>query len=243
MKNVLSFTISLMVVAMMVGCGGGQKPAPQVQKPAEPVFSAQVMTVDSSMVASIAKMGPYADAGKAVADLAAAVQTQKLTSVDGPFGVYYDNPATVKPESCRYEVCVKVAPGTKAVKLDKKTGFSVKEMPAAMVAVTQYMGPYDQVAPVYQNLYKWIADNKYQPAGPMVEWYLSDPAKTKPESLMARIGAVVTPMPAPTDTTKKVGQQSTQPPAQQQPPAKPTQPTPKPTPTNKTQPKTTTGGK
>jgi len=202
MKNVLSFAIGLMVIAMMVGCGGGQQPAPKAEQPAEPAFVAQTMTVPAMKVASLAKTGPYSETGKAIGELLDMVQKQKLTLAGSPpFGLFHDNPATVKPESARYEVAIAVAPDSKGMM--GKTGFAVKDAPEMTVAVTDYMGPYDQVAPVYEKLYKWIADNKYQPAGPVVEWYLSDPAKTKPESLMARIGAVVAPMAPPADTTKK----------------------------------------
>jgi effector-binding domain-containing protein len=121
-----------------------------------------------------------------------------------PFGVYFDNPATVKPESARYEVCVQVAPETKN-KADKKTGFAVKDMPEAMVAQTEYMGPYDKVGQVYEKLYKWIQDNKLEAATPaaMVEWYLNDPATVKPESLMTRVAVTVKPPAPAADTTKK----------------------------------------
>jgi DNA gyrase inhibitor GyrI len=98
-----------------------------------------------------------------------------------------------------------VKAGTK-VMADKKTGFSVKKLSPMQVASTDYMGPYDQVTPVYEKLYKWIGENNYQPAGPMIEWYLSDPSKVKPESLQSKIGAVVKPMAPPADTTKKAAE-------------------------------------
>jgi effector-binding domain-containing protein len=201
MKNVLSLAIGLMVVAMMVGCGGGQQPAPKVEKPAEPVFVAQTMTVPAMKVASMAKIGPYGDVGKSITDLMTIVQTEKLAASGMPFGLYFDNPTKVKPESTRYEVCIQVAPTSKN-KTVGKTGFAVKDAPEMMVAATDYMGPYDQVAPTYEKLYKWIGENKYEAAGPMIEWYLSDPAKVKPESLQAKIGAVIKPMTPPADTTK-----------------------------------------
>jgi DNA gyrase inhibitor GyrI len=204
MKNVLSFAISMMVVAMIVGCGGGQQPAPKVEKPAEPVFVAQTMTTPVMKIASIAKMGPYADAGKVIADLMTILQTEKITPAGMPFGVYFDNPMQTKPESTRYEICVQVPPETKN-KVDKKTGFAIKDAPEMMVAATEYMGPYDKVAPTYDKLFKWIADNKLEAATPpvMVEWYMSDPAKVKPESLMARIAVTLKPPAPPADTTKK----------------------------------------
>jgi effector-binding domain-containing protein len=204
MKNVLSVAISLMVAAMVVGCGGPQQPA-KTEKPSEPVFVAQVMTVQAMKVASIAKIGPYADVGKSVSDLMGIVQKEKLTVVGMPFGLYFDNPMKVKPESTRFEVCIQVAPAAKN-KADGKVGFAVKDAPEMMVVATEYMGPYDKVAPTYEKLYKWIGENKFEPAGPMIEWYLSDPSKVKPESLQARIGAVVKPAAPPSDTTNKAGE-------------------------------------
>jgi len=203
MKNVLSFAIGLMVVAMMVGCGGGQQPA-AVEKPAEPVFVAQTTTVPAMKVASLAKIGQYSDFGKSLSDLMGIVQKEKLNVVGTPFGMYFDNPSKVKPESTRYEVCVPVAPESKN-KADGKIGFAVKDAPEMMVAATDCMGPYDKIAPTYEKLFKWIADNKLEAAAPsvMVEWYLNDPSKVKPESLMTRVALVVTPPAPPADTTKK----------------------------------------
>lgn len=202
MRNIVRAAAVLMVAAVIVGCGGGEQQPAKTEAPAQPVFVAQTMTVPAMKVASIAKIGPYGDVGKSVSDLMAIVQTEKLAASGMPFGLYFDNPTKVKPESTRYEVCIQVAPTAKN-KADGKTGFAVKDAPEMMVAATEYMGPYDQVAPTYEKLYKWIGENKYEAAGPMIEWYLSDPSKVKPESLMAKIGAVVKPVAPPVDTTKK----------------------------------------
>jgi len=201
MKNVLSFAISLMAIAMIVGCGGGEQPA-KTEQPVEPAFVAQVMNLPAMKVASLAKMGPYTDAGKGISELMALVQTEKLTQRGAPFGLYLDNPANVKPESARYEICVPVDSATKN-KVDKKTGLVIKDAPAMTIAVTDYMGPYAQVGATYEKLYKWIGENKYEVAGPSVEYYLSDPAKVKPESLQAKVGVIVKPVAPPADTTKK----------------------------------------
>ena len=196
--QMLRVAAAMMLVAAIVGCGGGQKPA-EVQKPAEPAFVAQVIPMDSMLVASVAKMGPYADAGKAVAELVGWLKTAKVTPVSGPFGMYMDDPTKVKPESTRYEICIPVPPGTKA---DKKAGIVVKMLPPMQLAWTEYTGPYDKVGPVYAKLYGWIAENKYEAAGPMIEWYISDPAKVPAESLQTRVGVVAKPAAPPADTAK-----------------------------------------
>jgi AraC family transcriptional regulator len=202
MKNVLSVAIALVAIAMMAGCGGTEQPA-KTETPAEPVFVAQTMNLPAMKVASIAKMGPYAEVGQCVGDLTGIVETEKLAVKGALYGVYFDNPENVKPGSTRYEVRVPVAPETK-YKVDKKTGFAVKDVPEMTVAVTEYMGPYDQVGPTYEKLFKWVAANKLEAATPpaMIEWYLSDPAKVKPESLMARVAVVIKPPAPPEDATK-----------------------------------------
>jgi effector-binding domain-containing protein len=217
MRNIVRAAAALMVAAVIVGCGGSpqQQPA-KVEAPAQPVFVAQTMTVPAMKVASIAKIGPYADVGKSISDLMGVVQTEKLTTSGMPFGLYFDNPTKVKPESTRYEVCIQVAPAAKN-KTVGKTGFAVKDAPEMMVAATEYMGPYDKVAPTYEKLYKWIGENKYEAAGPMIEWYLSDPSKVKPESLQAKIGVAVKAMTPPADTTKKAGATKTEEPKKNEP--------------------------
>jgi len=202
MKSVLSIAVCLMAAAMIVGCGGGSQQPAKTEKPAEPAFVAQTEVVPAMKVASIAKMGPYSEVGKCMTDLMGLVQKEKLDVVGVPFGMYYDNPATVKPESTRFEVCVQVAPATPN-KTDKKTGFAVKDLPEMTVATTSYMGPYEKVAPTYEKLGKWVAENKYQPAGPAMEWYLSDPSQVKPESLQAKVGWVVKPLAPVMDSTKQ----------------------------------------
>jgi effector-binding domain-containing protein len=203
MKNVLSVAISVMAVAVIVGCGS-QQPA-QTAKPAEPAFVAQAMNLPAMKVASIAKMGPYSDAGKAMSDLMATVEQEKLTVKGPPYGMYFDDPATAKPESTRYEIRVPVDSESKN-SADKKTGFAVKDAPAMTVAVTDYMGPYDQVAPTYEKLNKWVAENNFEPAGAMIEWYLSDPSQVKPESLQAKIGLAINPV-APPDGKFEQGEE------------------------------------
>ncbi len=199
-RNAVVLVLAVAALAV-IGCGG-QKPAePQVQKPAEPAFVAELVTTDSMVVASMSKMGPYSDVGKSVAELLAWAASAKVGLAPGamPFGVYFDNPANVKPESTRYEVCVPVPKGTKS---DKKAGVIVKMLPPMQLAQTSYTGSYEKVAPVYAGLYRWIGEKGYTPGGPMIEFYLSDPAKVPAESLQSKVCVVLAPAPPP-DTTKK----------------------------------------
>lgn len=196
-KNLLHIAATLIVVALMVGCGGGQKPA-EVQKPVEPAFVAQVKTTEAMTVAKIAKMGPYAGVGEAIGALMKWTGDAKVTPAGAPFGLYLDDPATVKPESLRWMICVGVPEGTKG---DKKAGVVVEKMAPQMVASTIHVGGYDKVGETYGKLMTWVADNKYEIAGPSVEYFTSAPGT--PDSLMkTEVGFVVKPMAPPAESGK-----------------------------------------
>ena len=169
--------IALIIITLLiVGCG--EKKAQPVQKPTKPQFVAEVATLDSMYIASLAKMGPYAQVGASVMELFTWLGKNKVTPVGGPFGIYYDNPATVKPESTKYDICVPVPAKTKGDKMVK-----VKKFGPVLVARTLYVGPYGDVGPVYPKLAEWINSNNYEIVGPAHEFYINDPSKVSAESL------------------------------------------------------------
>ena len=196
-KNLLHIAAALIVVAVMVGCGGGQKPA-EVQKPAEPTFIAQVKTSEPMVVAEMAKVGPFAGAGDAVGALMKWIGDKKITPAGAPFGLFMDDPAKVKPESLKWMVCVGVPDGTKG---DKKAGIAVVKMPGQMIASTIHAGAYATVGETYSRLMQWVDQNKYEVAGPSVEYY-TNPAGTPDSLLKTEVGFVVKAMTPPADTGK-----------------------------------------
>jgi AraC family transcriptional regulator len=186
-KDMLKVAAALLVVAAIVGCGGQQ--APKTETPAEPAFAAEVKTTEPMTVAAIAKMGPYNEAGPAFEALMKWVAEAKVEPAGPMMGVYLDDPANVKPESLRYEVCIPVPAGTKA---DAKSGVTVKEMAPMTLATAMHVGNPANVAETYAKLNTWIGENNYEVAGPGVEVYLS-PMGTAPESTQTQVGMVVAP--------------------------------------------------
>jgi effector-binding domain-containing protein len=166
----------IIIVLLMVGCG--EKKAQPVQKPTQPQFVAEAATLDSMYVASMAKMGPYAQVGTSVMELFTWLGKNKVMPAGMPFGIYYDNPTMVKPESTKYEVCVPVPAKTKGDKMVK-----VKKFGPVLVARTLYVGPYGEVGRIYPKLMDWIANNNYEIVGPAHEFYVNDPSKVPAESL------------------------------------------------------------
>jgi AraC family transcriptional regulator len=166
-------------------CGGKPKP---VEKPALPAFIAGIETSDSMFVASLAKVGPYTSAGAVMGELMTWIGKNKVAPTGAPFGIYYDDPTKVKPESTRYEICMPVAIGTKGDKMVK-----IKKLDPISSAVTIHVGPYEKVGETYGKLMTWVADNKYEIAGPAREYYLTNPAQVPAESLKTKIALPVKP--------------------------------------------------
>jgi AraC family transcriptional regulator len=178
--------IAILACALVLLCVVCGKPKP-VEKPVEPAFKAAVENIDSMYVASLAKVGPYAGIGPAFGELMAWVGKNKVVPTDAPYGVYYDDPSKVNPESTKYAVCIPVPAGTKGNKT-----VQVEKQDPLKAAVTLHVGPYDKVGETYKKLAEWIIANKYIVNGPAREYYLNDPGKVPAESLQTKIMIPVT---------------------------------------------------
>jgi len=173
------------LTVLFVVCSG--KPKPE-EKPVLPAFVAAVEPIDSICVASIARTGPYTEAGSAMGELMGWIGKNKIVPAGPLFGIYYDDPTKVKPESARYEICVPVTAGTKSDQAVK-----VKTLDPISAAVAIHIGPYEKVGETYGKLMTWITDNKYLPSGPPREYYLNDPTQVPAESLKTKIVMPVKP--------------------------------------------------
>jgi len=106
-------------------------------------------------------------------------------SVTGPpMGVYLTSPPT--PDApARFEVWVPIEDAATVFGPDE-SGLGIRQVDAMDVARTRHVGPYDQIGRTYAKLQQWIADHKYEIAGPPMEIYLSPP-DTPPEKITTEI--------------------------------------------------------
>ena len=61
------------------------------------------------------------------------------------------------------------------------------ELPGATMAKLQFKGPYDQMSPAYEKLFKWIRDNNKQIVGLFRECYLNDPNEVGMENALTEL--------------------------------------------------------
>ena len=72
-------------------------------------------------------------------------------------------------------------------RLDGKGDIQASETLSGKVATYLYTGPYSEMEPAYNALFKWIEDNGYEATGVVCEMYLNDPDKTPPQELKTQI--------------------------------------------------------
>jgi len=61
------------------------------------------------------------------------------------------------------------------------------QLPGGKLATCLFVGPYADMAPAYEALKSWIAEQGYEPTGVAYEVYLNDPNQSPPQEPQTRI--------------------------------------------------------
>ncbi len=86
---------------------------------------------------------------------------------DGPtIGIFYDNPDEVGRENVHYEVCIPVQENTEV------EGVETKRLGRAKAASIIHKGSFDELGKSFEEIFKWIDENKHKVNGPVREIYL-----------------------------------------------------------------------
>lgn len=79
-----------------------------------------------------------------------------------PMGLYYDDPAKVAAEDLRAEVCVPIEETCEPDEAIRR-----KQLPAVTVACAIHQGPYHEIPQLYEEIFKWMAENGHTYDGTM----------------------------------------------------------------------------
>lgn len=110
-------------------------------------------------------------------------KTNKL--VGKTFGIYFDDPSQIKPESCRSELGIllyREVPGFK-----ENETYRLKILPKQTVVFMVVAGPYHELPKKYGTLITYAHSSGYERSGPITEIYLNPDPKLPPEKLLAEI--------------------------------------------------------
>jgi len=91
-----------------------------------------------------------------------------------------------KEENADIEVAFPIAK-----KVDGKSEIKCYELPGGKMAKIIHKGKYQDCAPTYEKLYKWIKEKGKTITGPTREVYLNDPCEVAEEELITEIYAPI----------------------------------------------------
>lgn len=159
--------------------------APSIASSDAPETPARLERIGPLHVIRLRHVGPYSEVGRTFERLAAWVGAHGLF---GPatqgLGISYDDPEVTPPEHLRYDAAFTVSramPGEGEIQ-----GL---ELPARDYATVVHKGPYSGLAIAYAGLMRWWLRREDSEISdpPALEFYLNQPGRTAPESLLTKI--------------------------------------------------------
>lgn len=145
-----------------------------------------VITTEPMTVAFITMHGPYAQTPEGFGRLYGWIGGRGLQPMGMPAAVYLTMPADTPEAEALWELWAPVTDAADEAAPDA-SGIGIKHVSATLAASAMHTGPYETLAPTYQMLWDWIAEQGYVPAGPPLERYYSDPAEVPPEEYLTEI--------------------------------------------------------
>jgi effector-binding domain-containing protein len=117
-----------------------------------------------------------------------------------PFGVYWNSPADTPVEQLKWDVGFVLTPGSAP-----KSPLAIKKWDFTTMASLKYRGVFGGVDMdrAYGRLFKWIGENGYQAAGPMMEVYLNTPSPDENGVLYGAVEIIVPVKKAPPEKGSK----------------------------------------
>lgn len=150
------------------------------------MFEPQVKEAEGQTVAFKVMRGSFAQVPSGYEALYGWIGRHGLQPVGMPHTIYLTMPGEVPEDEVTWELWAPVAGGLAEAEPDEQ-GVGIKQVAPQVVASAMHKGPYDQVGPTYDQLFRWIAEQGYQVVGPPREVYYSDPAEVPPEEYLTEV--------------------------------------------------------
>lgn len=127
--------------------------------------------------------GPFTQVQEVIGRLMQEMGLQNVIPAGALMGIYYNNPAQVKPEDLEWEMGFPVTSQALV-----QPPLQKKEWNFTQVAATLHKGSYETTGETVMKIFEWMEANGYVPAGPILERYLDmNPSELKPEDLKTEI--------------------------------------------------------
>lgn len=116
--------------------------------------------------------------GRVYSEIASHMQERGIPFAGAPYARYYNMDMAALDVEIGFPVA-QAAVGTDTIK--------PCVLPAGKALVEKHVGPYERIEDAYNRLMAYVDEQKLNTNGEAYEFYLNDPAHTKPEELMTEI--------------------------------------------------------
>jgi predicted transcriptional regulator YdeE len=141
-------------------------------KPEKKAVEFQIVEMDSFKYAAVEMTGSFDQHDQAFQTIYSEASMQGLGADWVPFGIYYNDPSSTPVEELKWEVGFALS-GEHEVKAPLK----VKTWGFTLLATRSYEGSFEseEMGNAYVELFGWFTQKGYQPAGPVMERFVSMP--------------------------------------------------------------------
>ena len=163
---------------------------PKSDKEYKTMYQVEQHTTPSLSLITIDHSGDYMQIGQAFEKLS--MMADKLGLINDKtrfFGIYYDDPKTVKADELRSKACITVD----SITLPEQHEFEVMNIPASNSVSLLFKGDYPELEKPYDWLFgEYLPSSQYQLKDfPPFEEYLNDLREVAPQDLLTRIYCLV----------------------------------------------------
>jgi len=187
----IAFIVVLALSAMASlaqDCNDNLAPGPDTSKAqAAAPLEVQLRTDTVFAYCALEMKGSYDQHSAAFEKLYAASAEQGIFG-GYPFGVYYNSPNDTPVDSLKWDLGFRCPAGQTT-----KPPLVLKRWPYTMMAVLDYTGAFGgpDMVNAYNQLFKWIGEHGYRPAGPMMEEFLNAPSQDEKGMFVGRVNIVM----------------------------------------------------
>lgn len=186
MRREIMILLVLTFVTVTACAGNKPETTPEVTKKSLPI---RVVQFPGQTLLIRKVTGPFSEMSNQINDFINFLAEQDIRTTGDLGGALFDNPAVTPPEETRYEIRIPVEPGTVAT-----APYEVIVTEPMSTAAVLLLGDYESIARFYPDIYAWIDENGYVPAGPLMEIYLEHPGSgAAPEDYETEVHVPVMP--------------------------------------------------
>ncbi|MBN2411379.1 GyrI-like domain-containing protein [candidate division KSB1 bacterium] len=132
----------------------------------------KVIDVEPFTYCAVEMTGSYDQHDTAFNTLYEQAGIQSLPQTEIPFGIYKSDPAQTPEEELKWELGFALPDSSQVTEPLK-----MKKWEFTQIVSRMYDGVFseEEMGQVYGEIYEWIGQNNYTPAGPLMEKYMSQP--------------------------------------------------------------------